>query len=134
MGHIGFTGVGLKNVSKTTCTLTGYPDLQMLDAKGDPIATHVLYRPSYTLVTQAEKLVLLTPGAIAMFDLGFDNGTGYGTSICPTSAQVKITPPGSTEPLTVSWQIQPYGGGTIPKLRCGEISVTRIYGPRASGN
>ena len=127
MGHVGITGAGFKNVSTTTCTLKGYPDLQMLDAVGHPIQTQVIHGTSYTVQSMPEDVVTLAPGAEAMFDLGYDNGTGYGTASCPDSAQVDITPPNSNEPIRVSWQLQPYGGGTIPQLQCGEITVSPVY-------
>ena len=127
MGHVGITGAGFKNISTITCTLKGYPVLQMFDAAGHPIPTHVIRGTSYTVQSIPEKAVILAPGTEAMFDLGYSNGTGYGTASCPTSAQVEITPPSAGWSIKVSWQIQPYGGDSIPQLRCGEITVSPVY-------
>lgn len=129
MGHFGIDSSAFKNISNTTCTLKGYPNFQMLGDAGKHIATHVIDGTSYTVQVQPEDVVILDPGNQANFDLGFDNSTGYGNAICPTSAQVEITPPGSIQPIVVPWKFQPYGGGTIPKLRCGEITVSPVYWP-----
>lgn len=129
MGHFGLDSSAFKNISTTACTLKGYPKLQMLDDAGKEIATHVIDGTSYTVQAQPEDVVTLLPGNQAKFDLGYDNSTGYGNAVCPTSAQVEITPPGSSQPITVPWKFQPYGGGSIPKLRCGEITVSPVYWP-----
>ena len=129
MGHFGIDSSAFRNISTTSCTLKGYPNLQMFDDAGKPIPTYVIDGTSYTVQAQPEDVVILLPGKQAMFDLGYDNSTGYGNAICPTSSRVEITPPGSSEPIIVSWKFQPYGGGTIPKLRCGEITVSPVYEP-----
>ena len=126
MGHIGQV-VSFENVSTKTCTLKGYPGVEMLDAAGHPIRTEVTDGPSYTVASLPERAVTLTPGSKASFDLGYSDATGYGTAVCPTSAQVKITPPNASQPITVSWRIQPYGGSTIAQLQCGQIAVSPVY-------
>ena len=129
MGHFGLDSSAFKNISKSTCTLQGFPNFQMLERSGKLIATQVIGGTSYTVHYQSEDIVTLLPGNEAMFDLGFDNATGYGRSLCPTSAKVKVTPPGNTESITVPWKFQPYGGGTIANLRCGEITTSPVYWP-----
>ncbi len=129
MGHIGIAASAFQNISTTTCTLSGYPTLQMLDALGHAMPTHVIDGSSYTVISRPESVVVLLPGKQAMFDLGYSNGTGYGSAVCPTSAQVEITPPGSSESISVRWTLQPYGGPTIAKLRCGEITISPVFAP-----
>lgn len=129
MGHFGIDSSAFKNISNTTCTLKGFPNFKMVDDAGKHITTHVIDGTSYTVQSQPEDVVTLLPGNEAMFDLGYDNSTGYGNVICPTSAQVEITPPGSSQPIVMPWKFQPYGGGSIPKLRCGEITVSPVYWP-----
>ena len=129
MGHFGIDSSFFKNISNSTCTLKGYPNFQMLDSAGKHIATQVIDGTSYTVQAQKEDVVILDPGNQAQFDLGYDNSTGYGNAICPTSRQVEITPPGSSQPILVPWKFQPYGGGTIPNLHCGEITVSPVYWP-----
>jgi hypothetical protein len=127
MGHIGIGASAFQNISTTTCTLKGYPKLQMIDAAGSAIPTHVINGTSYTVVSRPDDLVVLAPGARVMFDIGYSSRTGYGTAVCPTSAQVQITPPGSDKSITEPWKLQPFGGPTIAKLRCGEITVSPVF-------
>lgn len=126
MGHVGSV-VSFKNISNATCTLDGYPGLKMLDGAGHPIPTEVTDGTSYTVPSIPEQIVTLVPDAVASFELGFSDSTGYGTASCSTSAKVEITPPSSDRPITVSWHIQPYGGSTIQQLHCGEVIVSPVY-------
>jgi hypothetical protein len=126
LGHIGQL-VSFENVSATTCTLYGYPGLQMLDAAGRPIRTQVLRGIAYTVPSVPERLVNLSPGHEASFDLGYDDATGYGNESCPGSARVEVTPPNAYTSITVVWHMQPYGGGTIQHLHCGQITVSPVF-------
>jgi hypothetical protein len=129
LGHIGQL-VSFENASATTCTLYGYPGLQMLNAAGRPIRTQVLRGIAYTVPSVPERLVNIAPGHEASFDLGYDDATGYGNESCPTSARVELTPPNAYTPITVVWRMQPYGGGTIQHLRCGQITVSPVFAGR----
>lgn len=129
MGTIGVTGMAFKNISMNTCTLKGYPILQMLDSTGHSIPTYVSHGNSFGVPAAPAKVVTLSPGLVAKFDMTYHDQTGYGTAICPTSTQVEITPPGVNKPITFSWKIQPYGGSTIQKLQCGDITVSPVYAP-----
>jgi hypothetical protein len=126
LGHVGQV-VSFKDSSARSCTLYGYPGLQMLDASGHRIRTEVLRGIAYTVPAAPRRVVVLTPGAEASFDLGFDDSTGYQREKCPTSARVEITPPNAYRPITVAWRIQPYGGGSVTHLRCGQITVSPVF-------
>jgi hypothetical protein len=125
-GSVGYTN-DFKNISSTTCTLYGYPGLQMLTANSQPIPTDVIRGTSVTVPYVPEKLVTLVPGARADFDMGFAASTGYGNAKCPTSTRVEFTAPNDFQSLTVALAIQPYGGATIAQLHCGEIHVSPVY-------
>ena len=127
MGSIGITAAGFRNISKTACILKGYPTLQMFDANGHRISTHVMHRASASVPFIATKVVMLRAGQAAKFDLGYANQTGYGTASCPTSSRVTVTPPNNLKPINARWHLQPYGGSTIAKLRCGEITISPVY-------
>jgi len=129
MGSRGVTGMSFVNTSAKSCTLEGYPNLQMFDSTGKSLPTHVIHFGSFAAPNSTAGLVTLAPGAKASFDLLYAAQTGYGNAYCPTSSKVAFTPPGSKVALTLDWQIQPYGGGTIQKLRCGEIKVSPLYVP-----
>jgi hypothetical protein len=126
MGTVGFSDMGFTNVSSLTCTLTGYPKMQMLDASGKSIPTFISNDVLTTMQGNSLEVVTLAPGKVARFDFRFSSATGYGTSYCPTSTDVAFTPPGETLPIVVHLAIAPYGGGTIQKLHCGEIIVSPV--------
>ena len=129
MGSRGVTGMTFQNTSAKSCTLEGYPIVQMIDANGKSLPTYVTHFGSFNAPKSPTTLVTLAPGAKAKFDLLYEAQTGYGNAVCPTSSKVDFTPPGSTVALPMDLKIQPYGGGTIQKLRCGEIKVSPVYFP-----
>ena len=129
MGSRGVTGMAFQNISTKNCTLEGYPIIQMIDSSGNSLPTYAIHMGSFAAPTAGSSVITLGPKAIAKFDLLYAAQTGYGSAICPTSTSVDITPPGSKVALSLDWKIQPYGGGTIQKLRCGEIKVSPIYAP-----
>ena len=129
MGSRGVTGMAFLNTSTKSCTLEGYPIVQMIDANGKSLPTYVTHFGSFNAPKSPATLVTLAPGAKAKFDLLYEAQTGYGNAVCPTSSKVDFTPPGSTVALPLDLKIQPYGGGTIQKLRCGEIKVSPVYFP-----
>ena len=101
----------------------------MFDSTGKALPTHVIHFGSFAAPNAPAGLITLAPGAKVSFDLLYAAQTGYGNAYCPTSSKVAFTPPGSSVALTLDWKIQPYGGGTIQKLRCGEIKVSPLYVP-----
>jgi uncharacterized protein DUF4232 len=125
-GSVGYTN-DFKNISVATCTLYGYPGLQMLNSSGQPISTDVIRGTSVTVPSVPERLVTLAPGARAGFDMGFASSTGYGSAKCPTSARVEFTAPNDFQSLTVALAIQPYGGPSTAQLHCGQITVSPVY-------
>ena len=124
-GSIGDT-VTLTNVSARTCMLRGYFGVQMLTANGHRLATHIHRGASVTVPATAVHTVTLAPRGRASFYLGYADATGYELLKCPTSARVAITPPNATNPITVPWHLQPYGG-SVQHLRCGIITVSPVF-------
>ncbi|HEX2702039.1 MAG TPA: DUF4232 domain-containing protein [Solirubrobacteraceae bacterium] len=118
--------VHFTNHSHSSCTLSGYPGMQMLGSAGKPLATEVHRGSSVTVPALAVRLVTLRPAGKASFNLGYADATGYGNERCPTSTRVEITAPNDYKPLTIVWRIQPYGGD-IPHLECGEITVSPVF-------
>ncbi len=124
-GSVG-QSVHFTNSSSTSCTLSGYPGMLMLNAAGRPLATHVRRGASATVPQIPLHLVTVLPGGRASFDLGYAAQTGYGNLHCPTSSTVEITPPNAFSHFTIAWKLQPYGG-TVQHLRCGVINVSPVY-------
>lgn len=133
--HLGPTNAGagsvqqivtFQNTGTAPCALYGYPGLQMLGPGGQAISTEV-HRGSSESVPPVElTTVRLVVGGAASFAAGWADGTGYGNDQCPSSSQVRITPPNDANPITVSWAIAPYGG-TTEHLECGEVTVSPVY-------
>jgi hypothetical protein len=124
MGHVG-QQIRLKNVSHASCTLTGYPRLQMLDATGAPITTRLHFGADYIVPAIPVRTITLAPKAAAGFLVGYEDATGYATASCPTSSTIKIFAPHDATALIVHWHLTPYGG-SVTALRCGIITVSPI--------
>lgn len=122
-GHIGQV-VTFQNTSTKSCTLFGYPGLEMLSASGQAIPTNVLRTPSVVVQAETPTTVTLAPNQQASFLLGYADQTGFGDNTCPTSVNLEITPPNDYPHLVVPDQISAYG----PSLgQCGAINVSPVY-------
>jgi Protein of unknown function (DUF4232) len=117
-----------RNASATTCTLYGFPGLQMLDAQGRPLPTSVNWGSDYVVHAQQPALVTLRPGGEASFQLGTTSPDPYGLT-CPTSSQLLVTPPNETRSLTIAYSLtsaEPTdAAGTHPV--CGRFTVSPVY-------
>lgn len=118
--------VTFTNTSSSTCTLTGYPGMQMLGSSGQRLATTVHRGAAATVPALAVRTVTVAPGGTASFVAGWADATGYAGETCPTSSRVEITAPNDYSSLTIAWAIAPYGGNTT-NLHCGDISVSPVY-------
>jgi hypothetical protein len=123
--------VSLENVSKSSCTLEGYPQLQMLDAGGKSIMTRVTHRGGFAGANATGvTLVTVKPGWLGLFALTYPNSSGHNaTATCPISDHVEIHVPDMKESLIFEWRIRPYGDKSAATTHCGEISVSFVYGP-----
>lgn len=113
-GNVGVEVV-LRNTSTKSCSLEGYPGLQLLNASSSTLPTTVSRLPSQLFGTVSPHLVGLTPGQSASFDIGYgDNPTGNPPppyqQACPTATQLSIIPPGDTTSLGVTTSIAPCQG------------------------
>ena len=90
MGTRGFI-VTLTNVSNHSVSLYGYPGLQLLNAKKQPLPTRTLWGKSYFDRNQAKSLIVLSPGETASADISFGV---YGTpSNSVLAYYLQVTPP-----------------------------------------
>src|SRR5215469_5362287 len=93
----------LQNTSQQTCTLEGYPGVQLLDANQQPMPITVLQQTSaYLYNTQSVQLVTLAPGTSGYFILEWS----AGPSSCGGAASVLVTPPGDQTSLQIASMIQ----------------------------
>lgn len=106
----------MTNVSSNTCTLYGYPGLQMLDASGQPLPTNVV-RGGTTFGTpvanQPPAEVVLTSQHTAAFTLHYEDVPVGNETSCPTSSKVEVTPPNDVDHAVVDLAITPCNAGTI---------------------
>ena len=109
--------VDMTNQSGTTCTLFGYPGMQLLDGSGNDLPTNVVRGggPQFGIpgADQAPNTVVLAPQQQAAFSLSYSDVPVGTESTCPTSTNALVTPPGSLTSATVPLAIAPCGGGTI---------------------
>ena len=90
MGSRGFL-LTLTNISNHSCTLYGYPGLQLLNAKLQPLPTMTLWGMTYFDRNQVKSLIMLSPGETASADISFGV---YGTpSNSVLATYMEVTPP-----------------------------------------
>ncbi|MEW1861661.1 DUF4232 domain-containing protein [Streptomyces sp. NPDC088194] len=102
----------ITNTSGTTCHLTGYPGLSMLDANGKQIG-----QPA-TRDARTYAAVVLKPGASASDTIHTVNHQG---TCLPASTKLKVYPPGNTASLTIPGAITDcYNTFAITPLAAGK--------------
>jgi hypothetical protein len=96
----------LTNRSSRTCPLTGFPELQLLDASHRPLPTTAVRDQQ-----QPSQPVSLAPGASAFTTLHWGLVPGDGepqTTQCePTPAFLAVTPPDESTQLVIAWTYGP---------------------------
>ncbi len=126
-GHV-IDAFSLVNRSDRTCTLYGYPKVQMLNAHGAPMATHAIEVPpgSVTFFGKVgpEQVVTLSPGRKAWFWLIFEQPSFFPGG-CPTSSALRITPSGTGRGLTLTGS----AGRLSTRLQgCSSFDITPLAG------
>jgi hypothetical protein len=97
-GAAGTVAVSLafRNLSRTTCTLRGYPGLRLV---GAPTRTR---HGGLAILARPVRTVLLGPGSYASLLVAYsDVLTGSETS-CPTTHALLVTPPGAAAAVRVA--------------------------------
>jgi Domain of unknown function (DUF4232) len=104
--------LALKNVGGSTCTLGGYPGLQLQASSGAALPTTVVRKGTYAFTSMPPTTVTVAPGQSVYVNIGYsDVPTGNGP--CPSSASLEVTPPNDTDHLVVSAAITACGAGTL---------------------
>jgi hypothetical protein len=102
MGGVRRTPFVLTNISKTPCTIKGYPSLELLNKAG-ALVKRATRQKSDDPINQAT----LESGKTAWFALNFNaGGAGYMGKPCPTYRQLRITTPGAERPFILRSEIQ----------------------------
>lgn len=111
-----YTNVVLTNAGSTTCTLMGYPNVSLLDAKGAVLGTAA----NTTSATAAT--ITLTPNKAAYAAVGFPNAGNFEAGTCSAAAtNLSVTPPGATTPLLIA-TTRPY----CPGFSVSAFSATKL--------
>jgi len=116
---------GFTNHSAKTCSLYGYPRVQMLTKSGKNLSTTDQRGAGYFGIQ--ERTVVLAPGKTAYFGILYHDFSGYANVTCPESAALKFTPPQDIRTILVykSAQIAPYGMN-LGYTHCGDVRVTPV--------
>lgn len=119
VGSPGGIGVVLTNKGSGTCTLQGFPGLDIVSKTG----TH------WSLARQSKSVgkVTLKSGAAASFEITympFDAGNSGG-SVAFHAATILVTPPGETHSATLKWDgfadVMDQSGATRPATYVGPV-------------
>lgn len=108
-GHIQVV-VGLRNTATRPCSVTGYPDAQLLAADGRPLPTTVEHGGSPAAPAATPRQVTLRPGGTASFALAYSHIPGSTGTACPTADRVAIIPPGAHGQVVLTTPMDPCGG------------------------
>lgn len=119
VGSQGGIGVVLTNRGSGTCTLHGFPGVDIVSKSG----THW----SLTRQTKSVGTVTLKPGAKATFEityLPFDAANSGGSKAFQ-AASILVTPPGETHSTTLKWagfaDVMDQSGATHPGTYVGPV-------------
>lgn len=107
----------LTNTSASPCALDGYPTLQLLDARGLPITTHLNKTTSaFTFQANPPQALPLGVGQSAYFRTDFGDAPQPGVTCVTGVAAMIVTPPGNTASLRTTDAPNP----------CGPINVSPL--------
>jgi len=93
--------------------MDGYPGIQLLDASGTELPTHVVTGGNLQFTDFAPAAVVVAPGATALFNLAYSDVPTAGETTCPTAAQIEVTPPHAVDHDVVAVNITVCGSGTV---------------------
>jgi Domain of unknown function (DUF4232) len=111
------------NTGGTTCSLFGFPGMQMLNASHNQIPTHVHRGTGHNVPPEPESTVVMTPGQHGSFYAGYSD-VPTGNEKCRLSSFVEVTPPNDFNHFTLGLKIQPCGGHiTVSPVVHGRLPV-----------
>lgn len=117
-----YTYLVLTNHGSTTCHLTGYPGVSLLDANGKQIGKPADRQPS------RYSAVELKPGASASDTIHTVNHLG---TCLPTSAKIRIYPPGNTASTVIAGKIANcHGTFTVTPMAAGSHGSDPVGAPQ----
>ncbi len=121
-GNVALT-IGLTNGSSGTCTLNGYPVIQLYDGAGTPlITTQQNGAQTWLGPPEASAPVTLAPqGAVSFNITARDIG---GQAPCAVGQEMSVTPPGTSTALTIPVTAAACNGTvTVGAFQPGETAI-----------
>jgi hypothetical protein len=120
-GHLELT-LSLRNISRRSCRIEGYPAPTLIGANGKPLPMHVKHgRGFFPDTLRKPRPIMLRPGASARFGVSFVTNNEYrGARVCRTAVRVVAGVPGPRSPMSLR---------RAPKISpCGsQLVVSPIY-------
>lgn len=116
----------LRNTSGSSCRLSGYPTVVVVDAAGQAMA-EARAEPGYLLAGRGPTPVLLAPGAAAYFGVETDTVCNQGARPAASDG-VRVSPPGEPgAPLAAEITIGlcPGRAVLVSPVRASEDEITR---------
>jgi hypothetical protein len=110
-GHIHFV-LALTNTTATSCTLSGYPTLEMLDLAGHPMLTRISHR-DVSFAPTPPRQIRLAPRASASFDVGYSHVPVGSEASCPAASAVLIRVGAAGKGLRLSQSMDPCNRGAV---------------------
>jgi hypothetical protein len=102
----------ITSLAQHSCYLYGYPGVQLVDASGHDIATHVTWTGGFFFANRHKEYVVLKSGQTAYFALGWTHFPTPGQR-CPNVKYLLVTPPDATSTIAVVTDLQMVCGGNI---------------------
>ncbi|HEY8285813.1 MAG TPA: DUF4232 domain-containing protein [Chloroflexota bacterium] len=110
-GHLDVV-FSVTSVAQASCYLYGYPGIQLINAGGQDIGTHLTWGGGFFFANRPKRYVVLATGKTAYFALGWTHLPTPGQS-CPTTKYLLVTPPDGYTPVVVPATLQQVCGGAI---------------------
>lgn len=102
----------LTNTSQHSCTMYGFPGLQLLDAQNQPLLTTTRWSDG-RLAQPGPVLVRLEPGQQAHFHLAVGTVPDGTKPACVSASKLLVTPPDETTALTITVGIYACANGGL---------------------
>ncbi len=111
-----YTHAVVTNIGSTTCTLTGYPTVKLLDGGGAVLGVEAAHNSLYPATT-----VSVAPGGKAHVVLAFTDAGAYDPGTCTAmSTTMQMYLPSVVTPITTAWAAQNCPSFTTSVFQPGE--------------
>lgn len=109
------------DISTSSCTLYGYPGVQLLNADGRVLSIPMHRGGGYVFTDPGPHVVVLHPGESASFSFGGPVITAAGGGLCPVASEVRVIPPNDYSQLAVAVRAPacPDSGVTVAAVTAG---------------